>query len=391
MKRALVVLGLLAIMVSVGLVGLADAYVPGTPMKVGFIYVGPIGDYGWTYAHNEARLIVEDAFPWVETFIVESVAEGQEEAFIDQLIQEFDVDVVITTSFGFMNGTYAAAQRYPDVLFAHASGFMRLPNMLTFMADFYQVYYLNGIIAGALTETGKVGYVGAFPIPEVKRHLNAFALGVQAANPDAEVQASWIYEWFNPAGAKEATEALIADGCDLFAFTEDSPTVVQVAAENELLSFAHYGSQMYQFAPDYVVSGQAVRWDAIYIDFLQKIYDGVYTAENLQNVDYWWLMSQGAVAAEAQPGVPINPLYVDALKAYMVDDAALGTISAYDLFYTRLAQFSNPGVTFDPFQGPIVDRNGTLRVEDGAWLSVDSLITMEWAVSNGVGSWPNEP
>ncbi len=391
MKRVLVALGLLAIVFSVGMVALADAYVPGTPMKVGFIYVGPVGDYGWTYAHNEARLIVEDTFPWVETYFVENVAEGQEEAFIDQLLAEFDVDVVITTSFGFMNGTYAAAQRYPDKIFAHASGFMRAPNMLTYMADFYQVYYLNGIIAGALTETDKVGYVGAFPIPEVKRHLNAFALGLQAANPEAEVQASWIYEWFNPAGAKEATEALIADGCDMFAFTEDSPTVVQVAADNEMMSFGHYGSQMYQFAPDYVVSGQAVRWEAIYIDFLQKIYDGVYTAENLQNVDYWWLMAQDAVAAEAQPGVPINPLHVDALKAYMIDDPALGMISAYDLFYTRLAQFSNPGVTFDPFEGPIVDRTGVLRVEEGAWLSVDSLITMEWAVSNVVGPWPNEP
>ena len=211
------------------------------------------------------------------------------------------------------------------------------------MADFYQIYYLNGIIAGALTKTDKVGYVGAFPIPEVKRHLNAFALGVRAANPEATVQSSWIYEWFNPSAAKEATEALIADGCDVFAFTEDSPTVVQVAAENGLLSFAHYGSQMYQFAPDYVVSGQAVKWEAIYIDFLQKVYDGVYTAKNLENVDYWWLMSQDAVTAEAQPGVPINPLYVDALKAYMVDDPVFGEISAYDLFYIRYQQFGRPG------------------------------------------------
>jgi simple sugar transport system substrate-binding protein len=369
----------------------AAEYVPGTPMKVGFIYVGPIGDYGWTYAHDEARLAVEAAFPWVETVYVESVAEGAEEAVIDELIQQQGVNVIFTTSFGFMNGTYAAAQRYPDVIFAHASGFTRAPNMMTYMADFYQVYYLNGIIAGALTETNKIGYVGAFPIPEVKRHMNAFALGIQAVNPDAELHARWIYEWFSPGAAKEATEALIADGCDIFAFTEDSPTVVQVAAENGLLSFGHYGSQMYQFAPDYVVSGQAVSWDAIYLDFLQKIYDGEYTADNLEHVDYWWLMSQGAVAPEAQPGVPINPKYVDALKAYMVNDPVLGEISAYDLFYTRLAQFADPGVTFDPFQGPIVDRQGIERVPEGMWLSVDSLITMEWAASNVVGPWPGEP
>lgn len=391
MKRVVAVLGLFALVFAGSVAVWADAYVPGTPMKVGFVYVGPIGDYGWTFAHNEARLAAMEALPWLLSFVVETVPEGSEEAVIDELIQQRGVDIVFTTSFGFMNGTYSAALRYPDKIFAHASGFTRAPNMMTYMADFYQVYYLNGIIAGALTKTNKIGYVGAFPIPEVKRHLNAFALGIQASNPDAEVLSSWIFEWFSPGAAKEATEALIADGCDVFAFTEDSPTVVQVAAENEMISFGHYGSQMYQFAPEYVVSGQAVRWEAIYIDFLQKVYDGVYTANNLQNVDYWWLLAQDAVAAEAQPNVPINPLYEDELKAYMVDDPVLGEISAYDLFYTRLAQFSKPGVTFDPFQGPIVDRTGVLRVPEGMWLSVDSLITMEWAVSNVVGPWPNEP
>ena len=391
MKRVVAVLGLLALVFAGSLAVWADAYVPGTSMKVGFIYVGPIGDYGWTFAHDEARLAAMEELPWLLSFVVETVPEGSEEAVIDELIQQRGVDIVFTTSFGFMNGTYSAALRYPDKIFAHASGFTRAPNMMTYMADFYQVYYLNGIIAGALTKTNKIGYVGAFPIPEVKRHMNAFALGIQAVNPDAEVLSSWIFEWFSPGAAKEATEALIADGCDVFAFTEDSPTVVQVAAENDMISFGHYGSQMYQFAPDYVVSGQAVRWEAIYIDFLQKVYDGVYTATNLQNVDYWWLLAQDAVAAEAQPNVPINPLYEDDLKAYVIDDPVLGRISAYDLFYTRLAQFSEPGVTFDPFQGPIVDRNGVLRVPEGMWLSVDSLITMEWAASNVVGPWPNEP
>lgn len=387
--RNILLVGLCLLLV--GAAATAKEYVPGTPMKVGFIYVGPIGDLGWTFAHDEARLIAEAEFPWLETVYVESVPEGQAGPTIDQLIQELGCDVVITTSFGFMEGTHDAALRYPDKIFAHASGFKRAPNMMTYMADFYQVYYLNGLVAGALTETNKVGYIGAFPIPEVKRHIGAYALGVQAVNPDATVHVRWIYEWFNPSGAKEATEALIADGCDVFAFTEDSPTVVQVAAEHGMVSFAHYGSQMYRFAPDYVVSGQAVRWEAIYLDFLEKVYAGEYTAHNLQNVDYWWLLSQGGVAAEAQPGVPINPMYADALKAKTVQDPVFGEISVYDLFFVRLQQFGEPGVTYDPFEGPIYDRKGILRVPEGMWMSVDSLITMEWAAGNVVGPWPGEP
>ena len=390
LKRGLPLLGLVALVIVGAVVVHGTEYVPGEPLKVGFVYVGPIGDFGWTYAHNEGRLDVE-ALPYATTVYVESVAEGQEGPVIDDLIAQHGCNVIFTTSFGFMDGTLAAALRHPDVIFGHASGFKRAPNMMTYMADFYQVYYLNGIVAGALSETNKIGYVGAFPIPEVKRHLNAWAMGAKEANPDIEVHVRWLYSWFDPGAASEATEALIADGCDVFAFTEDSPTVVQVAAQNELISFGHYGSQMYTFAPDYVVSGQAIDWGRIYVDFLEKVYAGVYTAHNIANVDYWWLMTQEAVFPEASPGVTINPLYVDALKAYMINDPVYGEISAYDLHNIRLAQFSSPGVTFDPFQGPIYDRQGNVQVPEGFWLSVDALITMEWAFENVVGPWPGEP
>ncbi len=354
-------------------------------LKAGFIYVGPIGDYGWTHAHNLGRLIAEETFPWLETVYVESVPEAEVGTYIDRLIQQEKVDVVFTTSFGFMDGTLAAAQRYPDKIFAHCSGFKRAPNMATYMADFYQIYYLNGLMAGALTKSGKVGYVGAFPIPEVKRHINAFTIGVREVNPKAEVHVRWIFEWYNPAAAKEAAEALIKDGADVFAFTEDSPTVVQVAAQNGLPSFGHY-SPMYDFAPDYVVSGQIVHWEAIYLDFLRKVYEGVYTTTNLADIDYWWLLSQGAVEIGAKPGMVINPKFEAALK-----EAKVGEISVYDLVLKRLRQMGTPGVTFDPFTGPIYDRKGNLRVPPGYLLTVDSLITMEWAVEGVVGPWPGEP
>ncbi len=393
MKTKIVTLVVVVLALVIGLtsVSMAEEYVPGESLKVGFVYVGPIGDMGWTYAQNEARLVCEDTFPWLETVYIESVPEAEVETYIDRLILEQDCDVVFTTSFGFIDGTVAAAARHPDTIFGHCSGFLRAPNLMTYMADFYQIYYLNGLIAGALTESNKVGYVGAYPIPELKRHISAYAIGVREVNPDAEVHVRWIEAWYDPTAAKEATEALIAEGCDVFAFTEDSSTVVQVAAESKLPSFAHYGSQMYKFAPDYVVSGQRVHWDAIYLDFLEKVYNGDYTANNLQNVDYWWLLSQRAVEAEGKPGIPINPLYEDELKAYVIDHPVLGKISVYDLFMTRLEQMGKPGVTYDPFQGPLYDRKGNLQVPEGLWMSVNSLITMEWAAEGVVGPWPGEP
>jgi simple sugar transport system substrate-binding protein len=383
MRRIYLVLALVLI------AGLAAPGAAQQKLKAGFIYVGPIGDYGWTHAHDEGRRLAQQRLPWLETIYVESVPEGQVEPFIERMIQQ-GARVIFTTSFGFMDGTLAAARRYPNHIFAHASGFKRNRNMATYMADFYQVYYLNGLMAGALTRTGRTAYVGAFPIPEVKRHLNAFALGVRTVNPQATVHVRWIFEWFNPAAAKEATEALIAAGADVFAFTEDSPTVVQVAARRNLPSFGHY-SPMQKFAPRHVVSGQLVHWDRIYIDFLSKIYAGRYTADNLADVDYWWLLAEKAVELGGEPGVPINPAFRAALQAARVSTPDLGRVSVYDLVMRRLAQMSAPQMTFDPFTGPIRDRKGVLRVPAGKRLTVGELTSMEWAAPGVVGPWPKEP
>jgi simple sugar transport system substrate-binding protein len=358
-------------------------------LKAGFIYVGPIGDYGWTHAHEQARKIALQQFPWLETLAVEAVPEGQVETFIDQMVRQ-GAKVIFTTSFGYMDGTLAAALRTPEVIFAHASGFKRHANVATYMADFYQLYYLNGLMAGALTKSGKVGYVGAFPIPEVKRHIAAFALGVRAVNPTAAVHVRWLFAWFNPAAAKEATEALIADGVDVFAFTEDSPTVVQVAAQHNLPSFGHY-SPMHDFAPQHVVSGQLVHWEKIYVDFLTKVHAGTYTPKNLQDVDYWWLLAEGAVELGGTPGVPINPVFEAPLKAVKVQDAIAGELAVYDFVIKRLKQMSQQPPAFDPFEGPITDRKGTLRVPAGKRMTQQELITMEWAAQGVVGPWANEP
>jgi basic membrane protein A and related proteins len=375
-----------------GLLYAAGTGVAQQKLKAGFIYVGPIGDYGWTHAHDQARQLTQQSLPWLETTYVESVPEGQVDTFIDQMVRQ-GVRVIFTTSFGYMDGTLEAAGRYPEVIFAHASGFKRAANLATYMADFYQIYYLNGLMAGALTKSGKIGYVGAFPIPEVKRHISAFVIGVREVNPTAAVHVRWILDWFNPAAAKEATEALMAEGADVFAFTEDSPTVVQVAAQRHLPSFGHY-SPMYDFAPQQVVSGQLVHWDKIYLDFLSKVQSGQYTAKNLHNVDYWWLLAEGAVELGAKPGLPINPAYVEPLKAVTVKDTAAGAggqSSVYDLVHKRWQQMSQPNPAFDPFQGPVADRKGIVRVAAGKRMTQQELSTMEWAAAGVAGPWPNEP
>lgn len=377
-----------AVLIIVLIFTFATAGLAQAKLKVGFIYVGPIGDYGWTHAHDQARKIAEKTLP-IETLYVESVPEAQAEPFIEKLIQQ-GAKVVLTTSFGFMDGTYNVAKRYPNIIFGHASGFKRNPNMFTYMADFYQVYYLNGLMAGALTKSNKVAYVGAFPIPEVKRHLGAFALGVRAVNPRATIHVRWLYAWFDPAKAKEATEALLAEGADVFAFTEDSPTVVQVAGQKGLPSFGHY-SPMQRFAPKTVVSGQLVHWETIYLDFLGKVLSGRYTAENIQNVDYWWLLAEKAVEVGGEFGTPINPAFIPRLQAVKVRTREFGQISVYDLYGRRLAQMMRKPVAFDPFTGPIRDRKGRLVVPAGKTMSVLELNTMEWAAPGVVGPWPKEP
>jgi basic membrane protein A and related proteins len=356
-------------------------------VTVGFIYVGPVGDAGWTYAHDLGRQKLEEALPNVKTIIVESVAEADVESAVDQLVAD-GASIIFATSFGYGDGIIAAAERYPDVIFGHATGYMRAPNVMTYIAEMYQGYYINGLIAGALSKTNLIGYAAAFPIPEVKRHINAFAMGAMETNPDAKVEVTWLNSWFAPDAAKEATEALISKGADVFAFTEDTPTVIQTAAAKGFPSFSHYAS-MYSFSPDTVASGQLCHWDKIYIDFVSKVLSGEYTSTNLADVDYVYLMKDGALEVGADDGMPINPVYEEALKAKMVSDPELGEISVYDLVLKRIEQFK--AGEFEPFTGPIADRKGNEVYAAGVSATIPELMSLEWAAPNVVGDWDREP
>ncbi|MGO9526534.1 MAG: BMP family ABC transporter substrate-binding protein [Verrucomicrobiia bacterium] len=354
-------------------------------LKAAWIYVSPVGDMGFTSGHDQARKNLAAKFPWLTTVYAEAVPESDVDRFLARYVVEQNVDVVFTCSFGFMDGTIAAAKKFPNKMFFHCAGFKREPNSGNYWGDLYQTYYLNGLMAGALTRSGKVGYVAAHPIPEVVRHINAFALGVRAANPKAEVHIRWLFAWYDPAKAREAAEALVAEDCDALAFTEDSATVVQVAEEytkkgKPVYSFSHY-SPMKQFGPDSVVSGQLMDWTPLYEDILTKIHSGALTTNNLQDVDYFWLMREGVAQIGTQFREPINPKFANPLKAAMV-----GNVSAYDLVFQRIDEMK--ALTFDPFTGPIKDNTGTLRLKDGQRATLKELTTIDWFVEGVAGKVP---
>ncbi|MCE7734283.1 MAG: BMP family ABC transporter substrate-binding protein [Candidatus Heimdallarchaeota archaeon] len=345
-------------------------------LKAGFIYVGPITPIGWTGAHDIARVLLEEKYDWLETKAIESVVEGEAMSSIDALV-DWGADVIFTTSFGFMDETITAGEKYPDVMFFHISGFKRSANVGTVFADFYQLYYLNGMMAGALTETDQLGYVGAFPIPELLRHINAFQMGARSVNSNVTTHVEWLFSWFNPTDATSKTSLLVnSKNVDVLAFTEDTDAVLLAAEDNDVLAFGHY-SEMDSPA---LVSGQLVHWEIMYENILQKIITGEYTTKNLADVDPLGLLKEGAVELGGQFGVPIDPDYKTQLEAVMVTDPILGEISVYDLVLVRLAQMSEVNVGFDPYTGPLYSQDGTLKLKQDVRMTIFELMSIDYFI-----------
>ncbi|MEM4614154.1 MAG: BMP family ABC transporter substrate-binding protein [Desulfurococcaceae archaeon] len=363
------------------------AWTPPERIRAAWIYVGPVGDMGWSYMHDIGRRVVEELFgDWLKTTYKESVTEAQLLSVIDELVAQ-GYNVIFTTSFEFMDKTIEAAKKYPNVMFFHCSGYKRAPNVGTYFADLYQVYYLNGLLAGALTKTGKIGYVAAHLIPEVVRHINAFAIGAKEVGEqlgkDIKVYVIEIGAWYDPARARQAAEVLHRQyGVDVLAFTEDSTAVVEYAKENGLYVFSHYGP-MLKFGQDVVVSGQLVRWEYIYADILLKIRSGIYTPYNLENVDYWWLLSSGAVelGADINPDgsvVMINPMYEQVLSTVHVVDKLTGErVNVYDLVMKRYYQMRSGMLP------TILDTSAI-----GHKYTNTSYISVNWAGKIGVVKYP---
>ena len=357
-------------------------WTPPKKIKAAWIYVGPVGDFGWSYMHELGRAVVASLYKdWLETTYVESVSEAALKETIETLIAK-GYNVIFTTSFEFMDGTLEEAKKHPDVMFFHCSGYKRWTNMATYFADLYQVYYLNGLIAGALTRTGKIGYVAAFTIPEVVRHINAFAIGAKEVGEqlgkDIKVYVIEIGAWFAPDRATEAARTLVTQyGVDVIAYTEDSTAIIQFAEswtkehpEHPVYVFSHY-SPGYVYGPDVVVSGQLVRWEVIYADILAKIKAGILTPYNLKNVDYWYLLNTGAVDLGCHvfnngTVMRINPKFIPMLKEIKVKDKLTGeTLSVYDLVMKRYYQMK-----FAPLEQPLQGQAITHKYENVTFIDI---------------------
>ena len=214
---------------------------------VGFVYVGPIGDHGWSYQHNEGRLAVEKELG-VKTSYVESVAEGADAERVIRNLAAAGNKIIFTTSFGYMNPTNKVAKQFPDVKFEHATGYKRGENVSTYSGRFYEGRAVIGTIAGLMTKSNVIGYVGSFPIPEVVRGINAMTLAARKVNPDVEVKVVWVNSWFDPGKEGDAAKALIDQGADIIAQHTDSPAPLQVAEARGVYAFGQ-ASDMAAFAP----------------------------------------------------------------------------------------------------------------------------------------------
>ena len=229
--------------------------------RIGFVYVGPIGDHGWTYRHNECRLAIEREFgDAVSTSYVENVSEGPDAERVVRQLASTGHDLIFTTSFGFMNPTARVAQRFPKVKFEHATGYKRADNLATYSARFYEGRYISGVIAGTMTKSNKIGYVASFPIPEVVRGINAFFLGARSVNPDISISMVWVNTWYDPGKESDAATTLIDQGADIITSHTDSPAPLQVAQTRGVLGFGQ-ASDMHAFAPDAQLSAIIDNWD----------------------------------------------------------------------------------------------------------------------------------
>jgi len=331
------------------------------PLKVGFVYVSPIGDAGWTTQHNRGREQMQQALgDKVTTSFVEKVPEGADAERVIRDLAAQGHKLIFTTSFGFMNPTIKVAEEFPDVRFEHATGYKRAANVGTYNVRFYEGRYAAGVLAGRMTKTNTLGYVGAFPIPEVLQGINAFTLGARSVNPKAQVRVIWVSSWYDPGKERDAANALIGQGADILTHHTDSSAVVATAEEKGRLAIA-YHSDMSKFGPKAQLAAVTHHWGEYYTRTAQSVLDGTWKPGNL-----WGGMKDGMIKVEAfNESVPKDIVELVEAKA--------AAIKAGE---------------FHPFTGPIRSNDGREIAAKGAVLTDEQLGTMDFYVEGVVGKVP---
>jgi len=327
-------LQLMAVLLSVMFFSVAYA---GDKIKVGFIYVGPIGDHGWTYRHDIGRLDVEKHFgDKVETVYLENVKYGPDAERAIRAMAKSGVDIIFATSFGYMEPMLKVAKEFPNVKFEHATGYKQSKNMASYGLRLYQARHVQGVIAGLMTKTNKICYVGAFPIPEVIREINTYYLGAKTVNPDVDIDIVWVNTWYDPGKEAQAADVMIAEGCDMVAQHTDSPAPLQTAEKAGVLGFGQ-ASDQYKFAPKAQLTATIDNWSPYYISKVQAVIDGTW-----KTGDYFGHMNEDVVQMAPFTNMP------DKVKA----------------FAQKIKDSIKNGKYF-AFTGPIKDNTGKIQLKAG--------------------------
>jgi basic membrane protein A len=325
------------------------------PTKACFIYVGPIGDFGWSYQHHQGALEMQEALGGeekVEIAYLESVPEGADAERAIERFARSGCDIIFTTSFGYMDATNKVAGRFPDVKFEHATGFKREhPNVATYNSKFHEGRYVQGVIAASLSETGKAGYIASFPIPEVIMGINSFVLGARSVDPDFEVDVVWANTWFDPGKEADAAKVLIDQGADIITQHTDSTAPMQVAAERGIKAFGQ-ASDMIKFGPETQLTSIVDDWGPYYTERVKAVMDGTW-----EQHDVWGGMAEGHVVMAPYTNMP------EEVK--------------------KLAEETEAKITsgeLNPFTGPINKQDGSEWLAEGEVAEESELLGMNFYI-----------
>ncbi|WOI56439.1 BMP family ABC transporter substrate-binding protein [Palleronia sp. LCG004] len=330
-------------------------------LQMALVTPSPTADVGWSHTLVEAASATAETVGG-ELSVLENIAEGPDADRIMQRAAANGAGFVILGSFGYMNGGLQLARRYPDVSILHASGYQVAQNFSPFAAKYYQGTYLMGMAAAALSQTGKIGSVSAFAIPELITSVNAFTLGAQAINPDIEVVVVWVNSWFDPASEREAAQALISQDCDvLFSNAQDTPSVISLAEEEGVYAF-NLNSSMKSYAPEYYLGVVGTDWEPFFTAQAQAHLDGSFEGAN----HYLGMSDEVVYVDDWNPAIP------DDVKAQIEE---------------RLSEIASG--TFNPLSGPLVDQSGETRVPDGTTMTDAEIQGMDWHVQGVTTPLPN--
>ena len=338
-------------------------------VKVGFVYLTTPGDHGWTYAHEVARQDVEKHFgDKVVTTFVENVPEGPDSARVIRELAKQGNEIIFTTSFGYMDHTIKVAKEFPNVKFEHITGYKRSPNVATGNIRFYEGRYVQGVVAGLMTKSNKIGYLASFPIPEVIQGINAFGIGLRSVNPKAEVSVIWVNSWYDPVKEADAAKVHIAEGADILAQHTDSPAMLQTAQKAGVHGFGQ-SSDMKAFAPKAQLFSSVNNWGPYYISKIQQMMDGKWSTG--EGPDHW--------AGNTWVGMADDYLVLSPFENMPSDVAAAAAKAAADIKSGRNKIFT----------GPIKDNSGKIRVPAGKTLNDGELFqTLDYYVDGISGKIP---